>query len=68
MSSKLRDQQAETPLHTYRWLFQNRRGTTKQITIMVTHIKKRKQAKRNTRDGQQITREDKKKIKKKDPK
>ena len=43
--------------------------TTNQITTMVAHIKKKKQAKLNTKDGQQITREDnKKERKKKDPK
>ena len=33
---------------------------------MVTHIKKKKQAKHNTKDGQQITREDNKKERKKE--
>ena len=51
---KLRDQQAETILYTYSLIYQNIRGTTNQITIMVSHIKKKKQAKHNTKDGQQI--------------
>ena len=38
-------------------------GTTDQITIMVTYIKNKKRAKQNTKDGQQITREDKEKKK-----
>ena len=38
-------------------------GNTNQITIMVTHIKKKKQVKHNTNHGQQITREDNKKMK-----
>ena len=60
MHLKLRYQQAETILHTYRWIHQNIRGTTNQITIMVTHIKKKKPniiLKMVT-----ITREDKKRM------
>ena len=38
---KFRYQQPETILHTYRWLYQSTMGTTKQISIMVTHIKKK---------------------------
>ena len=45
---KLRDQQGETSLHTYRWTYQSIMGTTNQITIMVTHTEKKKQAKYNT--------------------
>ena len=58
MHLKLRDQQAERILHTYRWIYQNIRGTTNQITIMVRHIKRKNQAKHNTKDGQKITRKD----------
>ena len=36
-----------------------------QISIMVTHIKRKKQVKRNTKDGQKITRENNKKERKK---
>lgn len=44
-------------------------GTTNQKIIMGAHIKKKKQAKSNTKDGQQITREDNKRGReKKDPK
>ena len=44
-------------------------GTTNQITVMVTHIKEKKQAKHNTKGGYQITRADNKKRKRrKDPK
>ena len=69
MHLKLRDQQPETILHTYRWLYQNIMGTTNQITIMVTHIKKKEQTKHSTKDGRQITREDSKKRKgRKNPK
>lgn len=58
MHLKLRDQQPETILHTYRWLYQNWfyqniMATTNQITI-----RKKKQAKLKTGDGQQNTRED----------
>ena len=43
--------------------------TTNQIIIIATNIKKKKQAKHNTKDGQQITREDNKRGReKKDPK
>ena len=48
MHLKLRDQQAETILHMYRWVYPTIRGTTNQVTIMVTHIKMKKQAKHNT--------------------
>ena len=69
MHFKLREQQAEIILNTYRQIYQNIRGTANQITVMVTHIKKKKQAKPNTKNGQQITREDNKKRKgKKRPK
>ena len=37
--------------------------TTNQIIIIATNIKKKKQAKHNTKDGQQITREGNKKRK-----
>ena len=36
-------------------------GTKNQIPIMVTHLKKKKQDKFNTKDGQQTTKEDNKK-------
>ena len=39
------------------------RGTTNQITIMVTCIKKKKQAKHDIKYGKQIAREDNKKRK-----
>ena len=68
MHLKLRDQQSETILHTYRWLYQNIMGTTNQITIIDTHIKKTMEAKHNTKDGQQITKDNKGEGKKKDPK
>ena len=64
MHLKLRDQQPETILHTYKWLYQNTAGTTNQKTIMDTHIKKKKQSKHNTKDGQQITKEDNKRGRK----
>ena len=38
-------------------------GTKNQIPIMVTHLKKKKQDKFNTKDGQQTTKEDNKKRK-----
>ena len=60
MHLKLRNQQPETILHTYRWLYQNILGTTSKKTIMDTHLKKRKQSKNSTNDGQLITREDNK--------
>ena len=41
-------------------------GTTNQITMLEVHIKKKKEAKHNTKDGQQTKRKDKKKGKKKD--
>ena len=63
MHLKLRDQQPEIILHTYRWLYQTIMGTTNKITIMATHIKKKMQDKHNTKDVQQITREDNKKRK-----
>ena len=68
MHLKLRDQQDETILHTYRWIYHNIRGTVSQITIMVTYIKKKNQAKHNTKHGQQITRQQKEEGNKKDPK
>ena len=49
----------KTLLYTYRWIYQNIRGNTSQITIMVTHIKKKNQAKCNTKNSQQITRQKK---------
>ena len=39
MHLKLRDQQPETILHTYTWLYQTIMGNTNQITIMFTHKK-----------------------------
>ena len=45
------------------------KGTTSPITIMITHIKKKNQAKHNTKHGLQITRkEQKEEGKEKDPK
>ena len=51
MHLKLRDQQPETILHTYRWIYQNIVGTINQIIVMVTHIKKKNPAKYNPKDG-----------------
>ena len=57
---KLRDQQPETILHTYKWFFLNITGITNQRAIRDAHIKKKKQSTHNTKDGQQITRKDNK--------
>ena len=43
-------------LHTYRWIYQNIVGIKNQITIKLTLIKKKKQAKHKIKDDQQITR------------
>ena len=61
MHLKIREPQPKTILYTYKWLYTNLMGTTNQKTTMDTHIKKKKkQSKHNTKDSQQITREDNK--------
>ena len=52
MHLNLKDQQPKTILHTCRWLYQNIIGTTNQMIIIVPHIKKKNQAKQNTKGTQ----------------
>ena len=60
MHLKIRESRPKTIVYTHSWLYPNAMGTTNQRTIMDTHIleKKKKQSKDNTKDSQQITRED----------
>ena len=64
MSLKIREQQPKTILYTLHMVISKSDGNTNQKTIMDTHIKKKKQSKHNTKDSQQITREDNKRRRK----
>ena len=66
MDLKLRDQQLKTTSYIYRLLYQNLMGTSNQKMTTVTHTKKNKHSKHNTGDSHQITREQKRKGRKKD--
>ena len=60
MHLKLRGQQLKTKLYIYRLLYQNLIVTTNQKSTIDRHAKKKKQSKHNTKDSQQITREENK--------
>ena len=68
MHWKLRDQHLETILYIYRLLYQNLMGTTNQKSTIPPknlHTQKRKNNPNNTKDTHQITREQKRKGRKK---
>ena len=65
MHLKLRDQQLKTILYIYRLLYQNFMVTTNQKSVIDTHTNKKKQSKQNVKDSHQITREQKRKGRKK---
>ena len=65
MHWKLTDQQLKAILYIYRLLYQNLMGTTNQKCTTDTHTKKKKQSKHNTKDRHQVTREQKRKGRKK---
>ena len=44
---EIKTPEAETILHTYRWIYQDITGTTNHVTVKVIHVKKKKEAKHN---------------------
>ena len=64
---KLRDQQLKTISYIYGLLYQNLMGTANRKSAIDTHTKKKKQSKHNRKDSHQITREQKRKGRKKKP-
>ena len=65
---KLRDQKLKTIKYIYRLLYENLMVTTNQILIIDIHTKKKKESKQNTKVSHQITRGQKRKARKTNPK
>ena len=60
MHLKTIELQPKITLYTHRWSYPNLMGTTNQKQYQTHTLKKKKQSKHNTKDSQQIIREDNK--------